>query len=226
MLGRPVKDLTGVKFGYLEVVKRAEDHISPNGRNHPMWECVCVCGTKKILNGDKLKAGRIKSCGCMQRVHDFNQMREEEDAVYIKVGDREVIIDKEDLMKIYPARIYIDNHGYAKCRRKDKLHKLICNCPDGYQVDHINQNKLDNRKSNLRVVTCSENNMNKKPRSNTKELGISKLKCSGKYQVKIDRIYRGKVDCLDEAIKIRDEALKGTKQANVNYYLQGVMNNG
>ena len=217
-MGRPVNDLTGNRYGSLTVIKREKDNVSRNGRNHPMWLCECDCGVRKIVKGDKLKNGSIKSCGCKQRVHEFNDFREEDNTLYIKVGDNEVIIDKEDFPKIYPARVYIDNHGYAKCRRKDKLHKLICDCPKGYTVDHINQNKLDNRKLNLRVVTYSENNMNKKPWSNTGILGISQYK-NGKYYVKINRINYGCTNSLDEAIEIRNKALKGTKQAEVNYFL-------
>jgi hypothetical protein len=41
------------------------------------------------------------------------------------------------------------------------LHRFIMNTPDGMDTDHINGNRLDNRKENLRVCTRSQNNMNR-----------------------------------------------------------------
>ena len=40
------------------------------------------------------------------------------------------------------------------------MHRLILNPPTGMEVDHINRDKLDNRRSNLRVCTPSQNRHN------------------------------------------------------------------
>ena len=55
-------DRTGQKFGKLTVLRRA-----PNGSGRDTkWECLCDCGTLKIIIGDNLKGGKTKSCGCSQ----------------------------------------------------------------------------------------------------------------------------------------------------------------
>lgn len=154
-------DLTGMKFGYLTVLKKEGYHISPSGKKKLTWLCKCDCGKVKVIKGDKLKEGLTKSCGCKHFVHDFNETREENNTIFIKVGNREVMIDKEDLNKIYPHRVYISDSGYAKCGRHTRLHRLIIDCPDGLEIDHINRNKLDNRKANLRAVTHLENMKNR-----------------------------------------------------------------
>lgn len=57
-----LKDLTGKKFGSLTVVK-----FSHRKDKHYYWNCICDCGTECIIDGDRLRRGETKSCGCYKR---------------------------------------------------------------------------------------------------------------------------------------------------------------
>lgn len=56
-------DLTGKKIGRLFIIKRYSD----KGKKHIKWLCRCDCGVVKQVNGDALKRGLTKSCGCLRK---------------------------------------------------------------------------------------------------------------------------------------------------------------
>lgn len=82
---------------------------------------------------------------------------------------RETLVDAEDVEFLgqFNWRWYGNPDrkglGYALLPNKQgKMHRILFNNPDGMFVDHINGNSLDNRKSNLRVVTNRENQQNRR----------------------------------------------------------------
>jgi len=55
-------DLTGKKFNKLSVIK-VSDFVTKSRNKH--WICVCDCGTQRIVEGNRLRQGKTKSCGCI-----------------------------------------------------------------------------------------------------------------------------------------------------------------
>lgn len=75
---------------------------------------------------------------------------------------------------------------YAMCRRKGGkareigAHRLILNAPPDKQVDHINGNKLDNRRKNIRLCTVAENGQNRGSQKNNAASGFKGVTWDGK----------------------------------------------
>ena len=62
-MSRPIRDLTGQKFGKWTVLKYHEK--TSNGH---YWLCQCECGTIKPVSSQSLTKGTSQSCGCLQKV--------------------------------------------------------------------------------------------------------------------------------------------------------------
>ena len=64
-MGKPAIDMTGLKFNRWTVVSEAS---KPAGAKQTgkFWNCVCECGTKRVVYGETLRSGSSKSCGCLK----------------------------------------------------------------------------------------------------------------------------------------------------------------
>ena len=112
-----------------------------------------------------------------------------------------LLIDPEDDERFFERHIGLVSKGYCVIRHK-KLHRLIMDAPDDKQVDHINCNKLDNRKCNLRLCSNQQNCCNrdgKKGRDLPKGVCKSKNKFRSGIMVNGTRIYLGNFDTPEEA---------------------------
>ena len=94
-------------------------------------------------------------------------------------------------------------NGTRTTNAKVHLHRLIAGCDDpAMEIDHINRNPLDNRKSNLRIVNRQTN------ATNNGGTGVIQVP-SGRYQARVMRhyksIYIGTYDTHEEALKARQE---------------------
>ena len=98
-------------------------------------------------------------------------------------------------------------HSFYACKYVDGkytgMHRIIMSPPDRCEVDHINGNGLDNRRSNLRICTHSENSRNRGRNKNNK-IGMKRVRfLRGKYEANIcfkgKQIYLGCFNSSEEA---------------------------
>lgn len=74
------------------------------------------------------------------------------------------IVDDEDYAELSKRKWYLDRGGYAIAGAREKqavMHRVVAKTPRGMITDHINHDKLDNRKSNLRICDRATNNQNR-----------------------------------------------------------------
>lgn len=218
------EDLTGLIFDKLTVVGYAGKIDS-----HSAWNCKCECGSYIIKNSYNLKRQKHLACPeCMKpKVKEIGESKKKENIV-LEIDDAfvinsSVLIDKEDLDIIlsYNRYISINSAGYAYIRYKGDdifLHRLLTGLPNRYDpetkliADHIDGDRLNNRKQNLRVVKKEINPINCKKYSNNKSgyKGVSWVERLGKWQVNLQinhkNKYLGVYEDYDEAVRVRKEA--------------------
>lgn len=216
-------DLTGQRFDRLLVIKRVENYIN-NKYQVAQWLCLCDCGNEVIVRSDSLRSGKVRSCGCLHKESASKQgSKNKKYNTYDLSGEygigytykgEEFYFDLEDYDKIKDYRWYIDKYGYVVARKLNqdkmvKLHKLLL---PNVEVDHIFHKKYDNRKSELRIVTRSQNNMNHGLRNDNTPgvVGICWAKRENKWLARITvdgkEIFLGYFDKFEDAVKARKEA--------------------
>lgn len=127
-------------------------------------------------------------------------------------------VDDEDFEWLSQWKWKYD-HGYAMRqeggrfhRRNVYMHRRIMNTPEGMDTDHINCDKLDNRRKNLRVCEHFQNNANGRKRSNNTSgyIGVSWDKRKGMWVarivVKTKQMVLGYFENPKEAALVRDDA--------------------
>lgn len=136
----------------------------------------------------------------------------------LHIGVSEFWFDIEDLPLIENRVWYEDKDGYlVSCyffngRRKFvRFHRIVMNAKPGQVVDHINKNRADNRKCNLRCCKRAENDRNRNTYS-TNTSGVTGVyfdKQRGKWAASISynkkRILIGRFTTKEDAIRARLE---------------------
>jgi hypothetical protein len=135
----------------------------------------------------------------------------------MKLEKEKIILDDQDKHLLKKYHWYL-SEGYALAMidgKKTRMHHLILPKKKGFEIDHINRNRSDNRRCNLRYVTSSQNTMNSSKRSDNTSgyRGVWWDKEKKKWRVEImmnrKKIYIGTfVDIEDAAKAYKNKAIE------------------
>lgn len=221
-------NLAGNRYGRLLVDSEAKRY-----KGQIYYSCRCDCGNTKIIRANSLVRGATRSCGCLAK-EKSNKPNYKGENPYIIVGDTvyvqlpnskmEMLCDYEDWKNLRKFHWTKAKNGYAKTAFKENnkivnrlFHVLVMGKEDGKVVDHINRNKLDNRKKNLRLVPYQINVINSgmlsTNTSGTK--GVSWLACRNRWKA---YIWVNNKEKYLGVYKTKDEAIKARKNAEAQYY--------
>lgn len=238
--GKRVEVKYGDRYGRLMIIEEVEPYIFPSGEKKRRVKCKCDCGSTTIVRIDSLRKGDTLSCGCLQKqkVSEVSSKTNEYDLSgecgigYICNGDTFYFdLEDYDLIKDY---CWCISKGYVISRGKStsktiRLHRLVMKASEDDDIDHINRNKLDNRKTNLRVCSHGDNSKNRGARKNNISgfTGVHWNKKSSKWQAYIrvngKQIHLGYFTDINDAIRTRVKAeleLFGEFSANYNYFTE------
>lgn len=235
------KDLTGQKFGKLTVIERVEDHVTRIGKKLTMWKCLCECQNNVpdnakqyyITYGNVLNNGKRTSCGCDVKERKSKKMKQfhcKNRSLYDLSGEYGVgttfrgdvfYFDLDDYDKIKDYNWFVNDQSYLLAyingAQTIRMHRVVLGVTDNnIEVDHIHgsSSRNDNRKSNLRLATHSQNNINKGLMSNNTSgtTGVDYVKRLNKWRARIHidnkEILLGLYNTKEDAISIRKEAEK------------------
>jgi hypothetical protein len=136
--------------------------------------------------------------------------------IYMSNSISPTFVDDEDFPLLNRYTWHVDPKGYVVTSLYGttvRLHRFILNPPNNVQIDHINGDKLNNCKENLRLATNTENQrnvpkrkeINKKPTS-SKYKGVYFRKDAKKWVARIavdgERIHLGMYDNEEKAARM------------------------
>ena len=131
------------------------------------------------------------------------------------------LVDDEDFGRVSNHKWYLSSLGYVNAqfpgkpkRKVTLLHRFVMGAVPGQELDHIDRNKLNCQKYNLRFVNHSQNCQNRPVRRDNKtgHSGICFTRDGLKFRVycstKENKRFYAIRDTLEEAIELRNMKLE------------------
>lgn len=169
LLAEQVVEMTGNKYGKLTVLERAPapEHKSEERKKQYHFLCQCDCGNTFIANGNSLRMGSTKSCGCLSNRYttvDELQLASAKDIYTQRYSDGDLTFD--DFMFLTHQNCFYcgvePRQFHTVFREGHNTEFAIKNGTFIYQgIDRINS-KLLHTKANC-VPSCVECNYLKGP---------------------------------------------------------------
>lgn len=185
VLGRKL-DITGQCFGELRGVEPTDKR---DYSGSIVWRMKCSCGNEHFISVRNLNARGTKTCGRCPSVE--YEIGDNVTCGKFKDGSQ-FLIDTADYKRVSKHSWCRSGNGYIHSSINGEhicLHRFIINedTSDLY-VDHINRNKRDNRKENLRITCATGNGLNKyinKEGKTSKYRGVCWDKSRSKWRAEI-----------------------------------------
>lgn len=127
------------------------------------------------------------------------------------------IIDIEDYELCKNYTWHLDSSGYARTtidNHKVRMHRFLLNPQKTEIVDHINRNRLDYRRCNMRIVTREENSINRSLQSNNNS-GISGVYFTNGYW--ISRLHKRNMDLI-KYFSTKEDAINQRLLWEIEYF--------
>lgn len=211
-------DMTGKRYGRLVAI----EFLHKTDKREYFWLFQCDCGNQKKINGNSVRKGVTKSCGCLSKetvrnrcrthgmsktniYHVWNNMMgrcfNKNDPSYKNYGARGITVSERWLV----FENFLEDMGHP---------------PDSLSIDRID-NESGYSKENCRWTDISTQNTNKRPwkESSTGIRNISFSERDGLYEVGIKRHgkrYRKHFKELKDAIQWKEEMLKTLSDVKFN----------
>lgn len=131
------------------------------------------------------------------------------------------LIDLADLAVVAAQSWHVSDTGYAvrrkgSPRRTFRLHRLIAGTPNGLVTDHINHDRLDNRRNNLRICTQQSNARNRRLPAR----GYTWDAAKGRWLVRFRDQFYGRYSTEEEAARAYQLARSGVVYAKTSRKLR------